>query len=291
MDRRLVVDLVQRLPAGALSRLWGACVRWRRPRRLVDVAKHVFVALNAIDLNEAAEPIESYDSLEALFVRRLRADARPVAPEPDAVASPVDGTVGACGVVEAGVLVQVKGRVYSLAKLLGSDEAATRFEGGSYATVYLAPSNYHRIHAPVAGVIREATVIPGRLLPVFRESLERIDELFARNERLITYLDSDHAGRLAVVKVGATCVGRIGVVYDSSARTNVANASIRRLSYESPYVIGKGDELGVFEFGSTVVLIAERGRVVFDGIEEGQSIRVGSRIGTVASNKKAYREH
>ena len=285
-DRRVyrgwVVDLVKRLPAGALSRAWGQLVRCRRPRPLVGVAKRLFVAMSGANLAEANEPINSYDSLEALFVRRLRPGLRPIVPAPDAVVSPVDGTVGACGAVAQGTLLQVKGRAYSLAKLLADAETAARFEGGPYATLYLAPHNYHRVHAPLAGEVRNATVVPGRLLPVFAEAVARIDELFARNERLITYLDTPSAGCLAVVKVGATLVGRIGVVYDETARTNIAYSSqMRRLHYDPAHPIGKGEELGVFEFGSTVVLVGEPGRVLFDAIALGEPVRVGQRLGTV----------
>lgn len=281
VNRGWIVDLVQRLPAGALSRAWGFLVRRRRPKVAVGVAKRLFVRAAGVDLSEAAAPITTFDSLEELFVRRLRPGVRRVDPSPVAVVSPVDAVVGACGTVEDGTLLQVKGRSYSLGRLLDDEDEATRYEGGPYATFYLSPKDYHRIHAPVSGEVREARIVPGRLLPVFQESVDRIDELFARNERLITYLDTSEAGRVAVVKVGATMVGRIGVTYDLTARTNVAGGRTRHLRYDPGHAVKKGEEVGVFELGSTVVLVGERGRVAFDSLAPGEAVRVGSRIGTL----------
>jgi phosphatidylserine decarboxylase len=281
VNRGWIVDLVQRLPAGAMSRAWGFLVRRRHPRAAVSVAKRLFARASGMDLSEAASPIGTYDSLEELFIRRLRPGVRRVDPSPVAVVSPVDAVVGACGTVEDGTLLQVKGRSYSLGRLLDDEDEAVRYEGGPYATFYLSPKDYHRIHTPVTGVVREARIVPGRLLPVFQESVDRIDELFAKNERLITYLDTTEAGRLAVVKVGATMVGRIGVTYDLTARTNVPGGRTRHLRYDPGHALSKGEELGVFELGSTVVLMGERGRVSFDALVPGEAVRVGSRIGTL----------
>ena len=281
VNRGWIVDLVQRLPAGVISRGWGFLVRRRHPRAAVGVAKRLFVRAVGIDLDEAAAPIGSYASLEELFIRRLRPGARRTDPSPVAVVSPVDGVVGACGTVEDGTLLQVKGRTYSLGRLLDDEDEATRYEGGPYATFYLSPRDYHRIHTPVTGDVREARIVPGRLLPVFQESVDRVEELFARNERLITYLDTAEAGRMAVVKVGATMVGRIGVTYDLTARTNVPGGRTRHLRYDPAHALKKGEELGVFELGSTVVLVGERGRVAFDALVPGEPVRVGDRIGTL----------
>ena len=290
VNREWIVDIVERLPAGLVSRAWGFLVRRRRPRLAVAWAKRVFVAASGADLTEAEAPIESYPSLEELFVRRLRPGSRRIDPETAAIIAPVDGVTGACGLVDAGTLVQVKGRRYRLARLLDDEEAARRFEGGAYATFYLAPGDYHRIHAPISGVVSAATVVPGRLLPVFPESLGKVDELFARNERLITYLDAPEAGRLAVVKVGATLVGRIGAAFDAGLRTNTGEVRTRRVRYDPPHRIEKGGELGVFEFGSTVVLVAEPGKASFDAIANGAPVRVGMRIGTMGALAPAPRD-
>jgi phosphatidylserine decarboxylase len=286
MNREVVVDIVERLPQASLSRAWGWIARRRYPKVGVKVLKRVFVAATGIDLTEAQEDIGDYDCLEDLFVRRLRPGLRRVEPDSTAVVSPVDGTIGACGIVEQDSLFQVKGRSYRLSRLLDDSENAKRFEGGPYATFYLSPRDYHRIHAPVSGVIREARVVPGGLLPVFPEALQKVDELFARNERLITYIDTTHAGRVAVVKVGATLVGRISLAYDSDVHTNKQGQTRRTIHYDPPHLIQKGADLGAFELGSTVVLIGEKGKVDFSGVIEGNATRMGLRIGSVIERLK-----
>lgn len=285
MNREAIVDLVARLPQGTISRAWGWASRRERPRLAVDVLKRAFVNAVGVDLGEALEPIGNYHSVEDLFVRRLRPGARRIDPDPEAVVSPVDGTYGSAGFIREGELLQVKGRTYSVSRLLGSEAEGSRFDGGSYATFYLSPKDYHRIHAPLSGEVAEGTLIPGRLLPVFKEALERVDELFARNERLISYLDCPDAGRLAVVKVGATLVGRITVSYDPGLATNRAGQSKRKLRYRPPREITKGAELGAFELGSTVVLLAEPGRIDLAKSTAGQPVRMGQRIGTVVARK------
>lgn len=289
MNREVVVDIVERLPQAAISRAWGWIARRRNPKIGVEALKRVFVAATGIDLTEAQDDISDYECLEDLFVRRLRPGVRRVEPDATAVVSPVDAMIGACGTVENDTLFQVKGRSYRLSRLLDDAENATRFEGGPYATFYLSPRDYHRIHAPVSGVIREARVVPGGLLPVFPEALEKVDELFARNERLITYIDTTHAGRIAVVKVGATLVGRISLAYDRDVHTNQQGQSRRTIEYEPPHLIQKGADLGAFELGSTVVLIGEKGRVDFSGVQPGSATRMGLRIGSVTErlDKKA----
>ncbi len=286
MKTDLLLDVVQRLPQGGLSRAWGWLARRQRPRVMVEALKRSFVRFTGIDMGEAGREIGAYPTLEALFVRTLRAGSRRVDPDPTCVVSPVDGTNGQCGTVAEGTALQVKGRRYGLARLLGDAEAAERFEGGSYATFYLAPHDYHRIHAPFSGEIREAMVLPGSLLPVFPSAVDRFDELFARNERLITYIDSPDAGRIAVVKVGAMLVGRISVSYDPDIHTNQRGSARRALRYEPPRLMSKGAELGAFELGSTVVLVTERSRVTFDSLTPGNPVRMGERIGLVAARKR-----
>ncbi|MEC9464759.1 MAG: archaetidylserine decarboxylase [Myxococcota bacterium] len=286
MKRDYVVDVVERLPQALISRAWGWLARREHPRAGVAVLKRVFVAYTGIDMSEAADDIGSYSSLEELFVRTLKPGARRIEPEPTAFVSPVDGTVGACGTVESGTLFQVKGRSYELSKLLDDVPEAARYEGGAYCTIYLSPRDYHRIHAPISGVVSKATAIPGALMPVFTEAVEKVDELFARNERLISYVDSADAGRVAVVKVGATLVGRMTVPYDNTLRTNQRNQTRMERRYDPPHLIQKGGELGAFELGSTVVIIAEPGRLQLKDLREGQTVLMGEGIGTVTARRQ-----
>ncbi len=278
-DRSWLVDLVEQLPQGRLSRAWGWLARRQKPRFAVGLLKRSFSAAVGIDLNEAALSMDDFSCLEDLFVRRLRPGMRTIDPDPTAVVSPVDGTLGQHGVVREGQLLQLKGRHYRLAELLESSQEAARFEGGEYITVYLAPHDYHRIHAPVAGEVRQAVAIPGGLRPVFAEALAKVDGLFVQNERLITYLDTPHGGRLALVKVGATLVGRITLSYDEKLWTNHPDHSaVRRIEYEPPKRLAKGDDLAAFELGSTVVLIFEPGQVTPVAAAPGNRVMVGEAL-------------
>lgn len=285
MKREWLVDVVARLPQGSVSRAWGWLARRQRPRVAVAVFKKVFAKAVGITLDDASQKdMGAYPSLEALFVRRLRPGARPIDGDPDAVVSPVDALVGATGTVDNGTLWQIKGRTYSLARLLGDEAEAARFEGGAFATLYLAPRDYHRIHAPVGGQVSQARLIVGSLMPVFEESLNKVDELFARNERIITYMDTPRHGRIAVIKVGATLVGRIKVAYDDTLVGNKRHGKNRLVTYKVPKLIAKGGDLGAFELGSTVVLLAERGQMDLSPLQFGQRVFVGRRIGTLNKN-------
>jgi phosphatidylserine decarboxylase len=288
MNREHVVDLVKRLPQGTVSRAWGWLARRRAPTIGVRALQRTFVKMTGIDMEEAEKPLASYPTLEDLFVRRLRPGLRPICSDVDAVVSPVDGVVGQVGTVTDGTLLQAKGRHYALSRLLGDESAAATFSGGSYCTLYLSPRDYHRIHTPLAGEVREAVVIPGALMPVFLEALEQVDELFARNERLISYLDTD-SGRLAIVKVGATMVGRISVTYDSTLRTNVRSQDVVRKAYENGHPLDKGAEIGAFELGSTVILVSESAGPRFENLREGDPVRMGQRIGTAQRKGGATR--
>ena len=288
MKREWLVDVVARLPQGSVSRAWGWLARQERPRVAVAALKKVFADAVGINLEDASQSdMGAYPSLEALFVRRLRPGARPIDGDPEAVVSPVDALVGATGTVDNGTLLQIKGRTYSLARLLGDEAEAARFEGGAFATLYLAPRDYHRIHAPVGGQVSQARLIVGSLMPVFEESLNKVDELFARNERIITYMDTPRHGRVAVVKVGATLVGRIKVAYDESLVGNKRGGKNRLVTYKVPKMIAKGGDLGAFELGSTVVVLAERGQMDLTPLKFGERVFVGRRIGTL--NKSAIK--
>ncbi len=279
--QEIVVDVVQRLPQATISRAWGWLARRQKPRLFVSAFKHSFVAATGIDMSESADAIGTYRSLEELFVRKLRNGARRIDSDPQAFISPVDGTLGAFGTITDGKALQVKGRWYDIGELLGDDAIAKDFADGTFITIYLAPHNYHRIHSPLAGAIRQATLLPGGLMPVFEASVRRVESLFARNERLISYIDNTSIGRIALVKVGATLVGRISVAYDDQLYSNVKGQLRRQLSYDPPYQVTKGGEVGAFELGSTVVLLTEKNKLKLTGLREGQPVKMGERLGTV----------
>nr|WP_256205597.1 archaetidylserine decarboxylase [Calditerricola satsumensis] len=170
---------------------------------------------------------------------------------------------------------------YRVRELLGSAEKAAAYEGGAFVTLYLSPRDYHRIHMPVSGWITEYCYVPGTLFPVNPFGVRCVDGLFAKNERLITYIRTDW-GEVAVVKVGATMVGSVCVTYDETVRTNVRRGKLTCRVLEVPHYAEKGEELGYFTFGSTVIVLFPRGTVrLRDDLCPGQAVRMGEPIGRV----------
>lgn len=279
----LAVGLLRRIPKNTVSRAFGAVSDVEFPSPLQQAVNHSFVALAGIDAEEAEAPPGDYETLNDYFTRHLRDGARTVeADGADDVISPVDGTLGAFGAIEEGMLFQAKGRQYPLLELVDSADDARRFDGGHYATIYLSPRDYHRIHSPVKGDVVRASYIPGHLFPVNPFAVENIDELFAVNERLITHLETAK-GWVGVCKVGATCVGKIGLAYDGF-HTNGRLRRRREFEPEEQVEFAHGDELAVFNLGSTViVLIEEPGFEFDDALETGTSLKMGQTIGALGA--------
>jgi phosphatidylserine decarboxylase len=269
---KLILGALEVLPEKHLSRAVRALAATP-----AQFAVRRFAAAYGIDVSEAEHPLDAYPSVLAFFTRRLKPGARPLDPDPRAFLSPVDGVLDVTGPVTADRIVQAKGRDYSVAALLASPELAARYEGGSFATIYLSPRDYHRTHSPVEGRVVEATYVPGALMPVNPNAVAHVDGLFARNERLVTVIDTEHFGRVAYVMVGATCVGHMKVAYDESIATNTGGASLDRRVYSPPVPIARGGELGVFELGSTVVVLVERH--VRLTTPAGTAVRMGQAIG------------
>lgn len=277
MNDRAFITLMKLLPKASLSRLVGVATRLPAPAPLHQAAAKVFARAYRVDLDEAEQPISGYSTFGDFFARRLRQGARPVAPGEKVVVSPVDGTISELGLAEAGRLIQAKGMDYTLAALLADSERAEAFAGGAWMTIYLAPRDYHRIHAPLAGQITGYSYVPGKFWPVNPSSVRTVPNLFAANERLITFLQTP-LGQVAVVKVGATCVGRIRAAYDDVVTHAGERASAKR--YATPLPVEKGGELGAFEMGSTVILCFEPGKVKLDGsLQPGATLRMGQAIG------------
>ena len=236
-------------------------------------------------MDEAGQRPADYASLNAFFVRRLMPGARQWPPDASLVTSPVDGVLTRFGTVEDGRLVQAKGRRYSAAGLLDSEEAAAPFLGGLYATIYLAPRHYHRIHAPVAGRLSSASYVPGGLFPVNAPAVAEIPDLLATNERVVCSFAGD-AGRIALVAVGAYNVGRISTAFDPGWGggeggwvTNRRPPSERRRTYRPPLAIERGEEVMAFHLGSCVVLLLERASHEWmPGLTAGRELRLGEAL-------------
>ncbi len=279
MNDRLFISALRLVPKNALSRVAGALTRWRAPAPVRLAAMKAFARRYGIDLSECPD-LDVYRTFGEFFARPLRPGRRPIAPGEAVVVSPVDGVVSETGVAAGGTLVQAKGIDYPAAALLADADLARRLEGGPYATLYLSPKDYHRIHFPLGGSILGWRYIPGRLWPVNPASVRTVPGLFAANERLVTVLETP-LGRCAVVAVGATVVGRVQGFYDPTVpHTNRPGAAPRARDYETPIPVEKGQELGAFEMGSTVILLFEPGRVRLDPrLVPGARVRVGEAIG------------
>jgi phosphatidylserine decarboxylase len=279
MRERAFVAALRLLPKNALSRLVGGLTRANAPRPVRLAAMRAFAARYGIDLSECGE-LETFRTFGEFFARPLRSGLRPITPGDDVVVSPVDGVVSQAGLAEGGRLVQAKGLDYTLEALLADPALAVRFRGGPFATIYLSPRDYHRIHFPLGGGIAGYRYVPGHLWPVNPISVRGVPGLFTVNERLATILQTP-VGLCAVVAVGATIVGRIRAYYDPSIPvSNLVRARPLSRDYATPLPVEKGGELGAFEMGSTVILLLEPGKAALRAaLVEGARLRVGEEIG------------
>lgn len=251
---RAALTVLRRLPQAAMSRAFGRLADLPIPRPARPAVLRTFARGMGIDLAEVARPLDDYPTLDAFFTRELPEGARRWPDEDRLLASPVDGVAGQSGHIEGGSLVQAKGIEYAAAELLDDEAAAARFKGGTFATFYLSPRHYHRIHTPCPGSVVEARHVPGSLLPVNAPAVRSIPRLFARNERLICSIDG-RAGRVAVVAVGAFNVGRISAAFDPGWTTNRRGAHREQRTYDPPVSVALGAEIMTFHLGSTVVLL------------------------------------
>ena len=242
-----------------------------------------FIRLYRIDTEQLLHPVpDGYTTFNDFFIRALADDSRPVSENSGDIVSPVDGTVSAAGALDGEQLIQAKGPHYSLPDLLASDTAdAERFAGGSFATIYLAPYNYHRVHAPVAGKLTAIRYIPGALYSVNDATVRKLPQLFTRNERVVCHLDTE-CGPMILLFVGALNVGTINTIWTGDIRPRrvgvVEAFNLNALQVKSDFAIG--DTLGWFNMGSTVILITPPGSGDgFAMLGAGQALRMGETIG------------
>jgi phosphatidylserine decarboxylase len=277
---RLFVWLQYLLPQHGLSRLVLAATRVRAHWFKNGIIRG-FLKLYRVDMAEAAQSDPySYGSFNEFFTRALKPGARPIADGADALVSPVDGRVSEAGILDRDWLLQAKGRRYTLSALLAAQPWASRFAGGSFATIYLAPFDYHRVHMPLRGELEETVYVPGRLFSVNAVTAQLVPGLFARNERVLTLFDTAF-GRFALVLVGALNVGSMATVWAGDI-TPAARREVTRIP-GPPATLEKGAELGRFNMGSTVILLFEPNRVRWHPqLQAGSVVRLGQSIGTLA---------
>jgi phosphatidylserine decarboxylase len=276
-------------PQRALSGIIGWGARQSLPGPVRGSFLRSFASKYRIDVSEAEKPLDEYSGLQEFFTRRLKPDARPIDRSPGVVVSVADGKVVDRGTVSGGQLIQAKGTSFGLAELLGDAELATHLEGGAFEITYLSPRDYHRVHSPVAGQIVAWHYVPGTLFPVNDASVRREPGLFAKNERFVTVIDGE-AGRCAVVMVAAVGVGHITASYDPEVSTHGDGFDadqIRHKRFESPPTIDRGAELGIFNLGSTTIVVFERDRVKLDPTPADGVTRMGRPMGRISARGRS----
>lgn len=269
----------QRLASRAVHRI--AASRWRPAKRLFIAA---FMRHYGVDMADAAIPDPSaYPSFNAFFTRALRADARPLG-SPGDLLSPADGCLSQSGALDGGRLLQAKGQHFDLDELLGGEQAwAQRLAGGAFATIYLSPRDYHRVHMPISGTLRAMIHLPGRRFSVNPATTQLVPRLFARNERVVCLFDTA-VGPMALVLVGALFVGGIETVWAGAINTPPGERLCRwDYGTEQPAPeLARGAEMGRFNMGSTVVLVLPRATVSWPkDLRPGDRLRMGQSIGAL----------
>jgi phosphatidylserine decarboxylase len=259
-----------------LSRLTGRLCDLRLPPAVLLRAIRAYSRAYGVDLAEAAASPESFRSFNEFFTRRLAEGRRPVCAEPGVVVSPSDSRLSSIGAVpDDGRLEPIKGRPYSIEALVGSAADAAPFRAGVHATLYLSPAMYHRVHSPVDGLVRAWRYVPGRLFPVNQAGVRAIPGLFTRNERVAVLFDTPAHGRAALVMVGAANVGRMTLSF-ADLVTNRGAAAVR-VEPEPPFALARGDEVGAFNLGSTVVLLVADPKLA-PAASPGEIVRVGQAL-------------
>lgn len=282
---RLFAALLYLLPHHLLSRAmhWLTRIEWPPLKnRLIQGA----VRLYRVDLELAVEQDPTrYASFNAFFTRALKPDARPLAEEATAVLSPVDGAVSQLGRIENGRIFQAKGQSYTLSELLGEDSAwCNQFAEGHFATLYLSPRDYHRIHMPLAGELKKMLHIPGRLFSVSPSTTRVVPRLFSRNERLVNLFETPQ-GPMAVIMVGAIFVASMDTVWSGTvapAERRISQWHYGHQPTTEPVTLDKGAEMGRFNMGSTVVLLFAKDTVEWNAeLSADSKVQMGQRIATL----------
>lgn len=280
------------IPQHLLSHLMYALTR-ARLRVWKNWQIRWFIRRYGVDMRSAAQPdARAYKNFNDFFTRALRPDARSVVGGTGELACPVDGVVSQAGGIEEGRIIQAKGRDYSVAQLLGGVRRAAPFHGGHFVTLYLAPKDYHRIHMPVPGRLREMIYVPGRLFSVNTRTADVVPGLFARNERVVCLFDTE-AGPMALILVGALFVGGMETVWHGTVTPPYGRSS-HVWDYSAPgmpeVTLPRGAEVGRFNMGSTViVLFGPRSVQWADPIQPGARVEMGRLLGNVLSDAATNR--
>ncbi|MCL6415624.1 archaetidylserine decarboxylase [Aestuariirhabdus sp. Z084] len=284
MNPKLFALLQYLIPQHALSRVagWVAECRWPwLKNRFIGI----FVRHYRVDMSQAAEEDpKAYAHFNDFFTRALKPDARVIAEDKSQLVCPADGQISQIGQIEYGRIFQAKGQDYSLTELVGGDTAlADEFMNGAFATIYLSPRDYHRVHMPMNGTLRSMTYVPGQLFSVNQATAENIPRLFARNERVVAIFDTEQ-GPMAMILVGAMIVASIETVWAGLVAPVRREIKCTDYSDEArqPITLKRGEEMGRFKLGSTVILLHPKDSMKWlESMRAGNSVRMGEALGTV----------
>lgn len=280
ISARLFISLQHILPQHFLSHLMLRLTRCKC-QFLLNLLLPLFIRLFKVNMQEAKnEDWKSYNTFNEFFTRELKDNARTIADGKKDIASPVDGAVSQLGDINHDLIFQAKGHAYSLNTLLAGDEELTQtFIDGSFNTIYLSPKDYHRIHMPVDGKLLQMIHVPGQLFSVNPVTVENVPALFARNERVICIFDTP-AGRMAMILVGAIFVGSMETVWHGVV-TPAKNKHVKSWNYDQQTIeLAKGQEMGRFNMGSTVILLYENNKMEWDDSIQAESVvQLGQLIG------------
>ncbi|MGD8863485.1 MAG: archaetidylserine decarboxylase [Myxococcales bacterium] len=266
------------MPRKQLSRVAGRIALLQSPSAAVNAAVAMYVRAYGVDMTEVQVPPDGFRSFDEFFTRRLEPGARTLDPDPNALVSPADGTIEGVGRLTPNAELVVKGTRYTASSLLDGPGEAARYRGGHYLVIYLSPGDYHRVHAPTRGAVKRVGYVPGTLFPVNRIGSRHVSQLLARNERITVLQQSEHHGAVTTILVGAMGVGRVTLCFDDLA-TNVGFTSQTRYYADRPITIDRGEELGIFHLGSTVIVMTTTECVLDGHLEVGSKVRMGQTIG------------
>ncbi len=274
----LTYALPHRLLSSLARRLAYSRAPWLK-QWLIDTVTRRF----GVDLDEAAESDpRAYPTFNAFFTRALKPGARVPAADPRALLMPADGHVSQCGPIAGGTIFQAKGRSFTAAELLGDAEASKPFENGLFATVYLSPRDYHRVHMPWTGVLRETVHVPGRLFSVGTAAVRDVPRLFARNERLVCHFDTDF-GPMACVMVGALLVSGVETVWSGVEIPAYADRITKKDWRGKGIVVERFTEMARFNYGSTVIVLLPPGVATLEAELEAEApVKLGQKLATLS---------
>jgi len=265
------------LPHQLLSRVIGYFTKCKQPW-FKNILIHWFIKRYKVDLKDVEKT--DFASFNEFFTRSLKPETRPIVQDEKAIACPIDGYISQIGVIEKDQMIQAKNYKYNLKNLIGDDE--NLFVDGNFATLYLSPRDYHRVHMPITGKLQKMTYVPGKLFSVNPLTVQEIPNLYTKNERIITIFETE-IGQMAMVLVGAMLVASIATVW-AGAITPAKQKTIQTWDYiDQDIILKRGAEMGRFQFGSTVILLFPKNKLLWDKFSVGDSIKMGQSLGVLVT--------